>query len=294
LTLEQLRIFVAVAERQHMTRAAEALNLTQSAVSSAVAALEERCAVPLFDRIGRRIELTEAGHVLLVEARGVLARAAAAERALADLTGLKRGHLTIQASQTIASYWLPRYLVRFHEAYPGVEIDLAIGNTAQVAKAVADGLADLGFVEGMVETTPVEARIVGHDRMLLVVSPRHAWAGRAAAPSLPELTSARWVMREPGSGTRSVLAHYLEAQGRALADLDIALTLPSNEALAAAVVAGAGATVLSELVVAGDIDAGRLAVVPLDLAERPFFVLSHAERYPGRAAAALLALVEGN
>src|SRR5215831_2537338 len=121
MTLEQLRIFEAVAEREHVTRAAEALNLTQSAVSAAIAALEERHSVALFSRVGRRVELTDAGRLFLDEARAVLARARAAELALSEIAGLERGALTIYGSQTIASYWLPPRLVSFqghhHQRY---------------------------------------------------------------------------------------------------------------------------------------------------------------------------------
>src|SRR5262249_10184228 len=113
MTLEQLRIFEAVAQREHVTRAAEALNLTQSAVSAAIAALEDRHAVALFSRVGRRIELTDAGRLFLDEASAVLARARAAELALSEIAGLERGALTIYASQTIASYSLPFRLVSF-------------------------------------------------------------------------------------------------------------------------------------------------------------------------------------
>ena len=127
MTLEQLRIFVAVAERQHVTEAARALNLAQSAASHAIAALEARHDTKLFDRVGRRIELTEAGHIFLAEARAVLARTEAAELALSEFGGLKRGTLSIQASQTIAGYWLPRHLVAFRRAYPQIKIRLAIG-----------------------------------------------------------------------------------------------------------------------------------------------------------------------
>ena len=104
MTLEQLRIFVAVAERGHVTQAAGALNLTQSAVSAAIAALETRHGVRLFDRVGRSIEVNAAGKLFLEEARAVLAGAAAAERALEDLAELRRGSLSIFASQTIANY----------------------------------------------------------------------------------------------------------------------------------------------------------------------------------------------
>ena len=107
MTLEQLRIFIAVAERQHMTEAALALNLTQSATSAAIAALEERHGIRLFDRIGRRIELTELGRAFLPEARAVIARADEAAGLLGASAGLMRGRLRLAASQTAANYWLP-------------------------------------------------------------------------------------------------------------------------------------------------------------------------------------------
>jgi len=103
MTLEQLRIFVAVAEKQHVTRAANELNLTQSATSAAIAALEARYGIKLFDRIGRGIALTQTGKDFLIEARAVLARAADATQVLNDLAGLKRGSLSIAASQTVGS-----------------------------------------------------------------------------------------------------------------------------------------------------------------------------------------------
>src|ERR1700676_1922797 len=175
MTLEQLRIFVAVAERQHVTQAARSLNLAQSAASHAIAALESQHDTKLFDRVGRRIELTEAGHVFLAEARAVLARAEAAELALSEFGGLKRGTLSVQASQTIASYWLPRHLVAFRRAYPQIQIRLAIGNTAQVAAAVESRIADLGFVEGTVHNERLTSATVAHHQLVIVETPGHDW-----------------------------------------------------------------------------------------------------------------------
>src|ERR1700748_2855047 len=126
MTLEQLRIFVTVAEREHVTEAAKLLGLTQSAASAAVAALEERYNTKLFHRIGRRIALTEEGRRFLDEARAVLARADAAEEVRADVTGLKQGVVRIRASQTVGGYWLPRHLVDFRTKHPGVQLEVAI------------------------------------------------------------------------------------------------------------------------------------------------------------------------
>ncbi len=289
MTLEQLRIFVAVAEREHMTRAADALGLTQSAVSAAIAALEASYATPLFHRVGRRIELTDGGRMFLGEARGVLARARAAELALAELGGLRRGTLSVHASQTIASYWLPGRLVAFRRTYPEVAVRMAIGNTAEVAHAVLEGTAELGFVEGTVDVAALAVEPVGQDRLVLVVAPRHPWAGgdRLAPEALP---NSAWVLREVGSGTRSAFEAALAALGLAIGQLPIALELPSNEAVRHAVEAGAGATVTSELVAAAGLRSGTLVQVPIALPERPFFVLRHRERYFSRAARALLEL----
>jgi DNA-binding transcriptional LysR family regulator len=290
MTLEQLRIFVAVAERQHVTRAAEALNLSQSAVSSAIAALEDRQNVSLFDRVGRGIALTEAGRLFLAEARAVLARAEAAELVLAELGGLKRGTLRVQASQTIAGFWLPRHLAAFRKAHPGIEIQLGIGNTAQVAAAVHADTAELGFVEGTVQDTLLQSRVVAQDQLLILVGPEHPWAGRKhLAPA--ELTETDWVLREPGSGTRSEFERALARFGIAVTDLKVALEVPSNEAVRAAVEAGLGATALSASVAAASVEAGLLMGVPFALPARSFYVLRHRERTPSKAAETLVAMI---
>lgn len=173
MTLEQLRIFVAVAEREHVTQAARDLNLTQSATSSAIAVLEARYQTKLFDRVGRGIVLTSAGHTFLAEAKAVLARAEAAEHVLADLAGLRRGTIHVAASQTVCNYWLPRYLHEFKLAYPGISVSLTIGNTAQVAALLREGVANLGFVEGEVRDPRIDATPIASDELLLVAVVLH-------------------------------------------------------------------------------------------------------------------------
>jgi len=290
MTLEQLRIFVAVAERQHVTLAAEALNLAQSAASAAIAALESRHGTRLFHRVGRGIELTEAGRIFVEEAKAVLARAEAAELTLAELAGLKRGTLSVQASQTIASYWLPRHLVAFRRTFPEIEVRLGIGNTAEAALAVREGAAELGFVEGAVDDPALASQTVARDQLELVVGPEHEWAGIDRLDPR-DLARTEWVMREPGSGTRSEFESALERFGLAPRQLKVALELPSNEAVRGAVEAGMGAAVISASVVSSSIEAGLLHRVRLDLPERAFHVLRHRERYHSLAAEALLKLI---
>jgi DNA-binding transcriptional LysR family regulator len=289
VTLEQLRIFVAVAEREHVTQAASALGLTQSAVSAAIAALEARHDARLFDRVGRRIELSAAGRVFLDEARAVLARAHAAEMVLGDLGTLARGTLNVHASQTIASYWLPARLVQFRKAYPKVEVRLAAGNTETVARAVLDGGADVGFVEGAVRVPALSSIEVGGDRLVLVIGASHPLAKRRRA-GIGDLATAQWVVREPGSGTRSELEAALSSLKLPIHARDIALELPSNEAVRAAVEAGAGVAGMSELVAAPGFQIGTLRKLDIEMPRRPFLALRHRERRLSKAGEALLAL----
>ncbi|MCG5234893.1 LysR substrate-binding domain-containing protein [Xanthobacter oligotrophicus] len=290
MTLEQLKVFVAVARALHMTRAAEGLHMTQSAVSASVAALEASCGVALFHRVGRRIELTEAGHAFVPEAEAVLARAAAAETVLADLSGLRRGRLALEASQTIANYWLGPVLNRFHKLYPDIALSVVIGNTTQVTAAVREGAADLGFVEGEVEEPLLARTAVPGDRLVLVAAAGSPFAKRRAiAPA--DLFEMPFVLREPGSGTRQVFEDALRASGLDPAGLKVALELPSNEAVVSAVAAGAGATVISDLVAAAGLATGTLRQLPLTFPARRFYVLRHADRYHSRAAQALMALI---
>jgi DNA-binding transcriptional LysR family regulator len=289
MTLEQLRIFVAVAEREHVTEAAQALHLTQSAVSAAIRALEARTATALFDRIGRRIALSEAGKLFLIEARAVLARAAAAETVLADLAGLKRGHLRIAASQTVANYWLPPLLCRYRRSHPGIALDLFIGNSEEVRARLRDGLDDFGFVEDAIDDPHLTVTPVAEDELIVVAAGpiKVRTLTPAAIKTMP------WVFRESGSGTRAIFEAALRREGIKPGDLEIVLELPSNEAVRAAAEAGAGAAALSKLVVAGALKRGALKALAWKRPTRRFFALRLKERGITRAEAAFYALVRG-
>ncbi len=290
MTLEQLRIFVAVAERLHFTQAAQALGLTQSAASAAVAQLESRTGIALFHRIGRRVELTAEGAAFLVEARDVLRSARRAESLLEEMSGLTRGRLAVMGSQTIATYWLPPLLHRYHGVHPGIAVVLSIGNTAQVSAAILAGEVELGFVEGDVEVAVLEQRPVDDDRLVLVVGAQHGWAAEKALDA-DDLRRLPWVLREAGSGTRAATEALLATRGLSLADVSVALELPSNEAVRIAVEAGAGATVLSAVVVAAGLRAGILKAAACALPGRRFVALKHRERRLSRAAQAFLELM---
>ncbi|GBQ71564.1 LysR family transcriptional regulator [Ameyamaea chiangmaiensis NBRC 103196] len=292
MTLEHLRIFVAVAEREHMTRAAAALGVVQSAVSTAVSQLEEQVGMRLFNRVGRGIELTDAGRLMRDEALAVLARMDVAHRRIEDFGALRRGRLRIHASQTIASYWLPRYLVACRTSYPQVEIAMQVGNTADVVRAVHGGRAELGFIEGAAHDDALHSVFAARDGFVLVVAPSHPWSTDPPR-STEALLETDWILRERGSGTRSEFEAALSARGLAPDRLRIRLELPTNEAVRAAVEAGGGASVLSASVVAPGLEAGLLQAVRFELPERAFAAVWHRERPPGPAARALLDLIPG-
>lgn len=287
MTLEQLRIFVAVAEREHVTQAARDLNLTQSATSAAIAALESRYAIQLFDRIGRRIVLSSAGRLFLAEARAVLARAEAAELVLSDLAGLKIGSLSLAASQTVGNYWLPPLVTRFRTAFPGLSVTLSLGNTETVAGWVKAGEANIGLVEGEVDDPALVTSVIAEDEMSLIVSPGHRWAG-ADATTLDFRTD-DWVMRERGSGTRAILETVLREHG--VEKATAALVLPSNEAVLNAVAAGHGAAVLSKLVVGPSVAAGRVVEIAYAFPRRTFSMVQHRERFVTSAEKEFIRLV---
>lgn len=286
MTLEQLRIFVAAGELLSMTRAAERLHLSQPAVSSAIAALEERYAARLFDRVGRRLELTEAGRLFLPQAAAVLEQASVARQMLDDLAGLARGEVRIAASQTVASFWLPTRMARFVTHAPNIQLSLTVGNSAQAAAMVLQGQADIAFVEGDIEEDLLRAVEVGGDRIGLFVSPDHPLAGRP--PTRQDLEAAVWVMRDQGSGTRDHLTAGLAQSGVRLDRLRICLELPSNEAALEAIEQTELVTAVSELAAASRLRTGAVAQLPWPLPARRFRMLTHRARSTSRAVTAFI------
>jgi DNA-binding transcriptional LysR family regulator len=293
MTLDQLQIFIAVAEREHVTRAADTLGMAPPSVSAAVASLEREFGTKLFHRVGRGIILTEGGKLLLDEARALVNRADAVKLAMREYTGLSRGRLEIMASQTIASHFLPPRLVDFHQAYPGVALVVSVGNSTQVVEAIIRGNIELGFVEGPEEELQdpgLAIEMIARDDLVTVVSANHPW-GIMEKLTVADLTAGKWVLREDGSGTRAAFVKALDTLGVPYGSLNIAIELPSNEAVLGAVLAGAGATILSARVCADAVKAGTLKCLPVSLAPRAFYAVQHADRYRSRAVSALLEIL---
>lgn len=284
MTFEQLSVFVAVAERQHLTHAAAAIGLSPAAVSASIKALEASYNVRLFERVGRGIELNQAGQAFLGEAKAILARANAAALVLSELGGLKRGILEICASQTIASYWLPQKLVHFYQLYPNIELKLNIGNTRMVTQAVLEGTAELGFIEGQMDEPALAVTELAKDQIVVVVAADHPLLKAPPASLAQMLNGLIWVMREQGSGTRSEFERALAAVSMDPAELDIAFTLPSNEAVLSAVIGSRCAAAISGIAAAPMIENGKLVAIDIGLPPRAFLSIKHKERTQSAAA----------
>lgn len=294
MTIDQLRIFLAVAEHLHFSRAAEELYITQPAVSAAVQSLEEQYGVKLFHRIGRRIEITEAGKLLQGEAEKILDQVALTERGLRELNDLQRGELNLGSSLTIGNYWLPEKISQFKRKYPGISVNCSLANTEEICMGTATGLFDLGLVEGEVKASlksSLEEAVVGGDCLVIVVGASHPWFERQAV-SLSEFLDTAWIMREPGSGTQQRFEEALQNWGIIPATLKTILVLNTGEMVKAVVERGVGATAISELMVEKELQLNTLRTVqimderdpqgsPLEI-RRPFLKLKHRQRFQTR------------
>lgn len=265
MNLHQLRIFTTVARLGSFSRAAEELSISQPSVSIQVADLERSLGVDLFEKLGKRIYLTEAGRILDEYARRMLGLAEEARIALEDIKGLHRGRLMVGATTTPGTYILPRVIAAFQERHPQVAVVLEITNAKRVQEQLLRNELDLGVVGWDVTAQDLRVEPLLDDELVLVASPSHplVTAGIAHAKGLRDH---RLILRERGSGTREALEAALREAGVAIAP---SMELGTGEAVKEAVVAGLGVTIISRLAVAGDARAGRLVIVPMpDLAIR--------------------------
>ena len=293
MTLTQLRIFIAVAEYGNVTKAAQEIGITQSAASAAIASIENVYQVKLFNRVGRAIILSEVGKRFLPEAQGAIERAKGATRALRLLSEQTSGKISIAASQTIASYWLPKRLAAFNEQNPGVTVNVSMLNTLSVKNALSTGKADIGFVEGDVNTEGLKLIDVDQDQPTLVISPKK-WATTRPLANVKKLTKLPWIVRENGSGTRRILEDLISHNGFSWQDLDIILELPSNEAIREAVIAGCGVTVISQHVVSLSIESGLLKSVNLNIPPRNYRMVFQKNRSLSSAEEAFIKMITPN
>jgi DNA-binding transcriptional LysR family regulator len=266
----RLTVFRAVAAELSFRKAAEALHLSQPAVSQQIRALEEETGTRLFDRgtgegHGTQIALTQAGRVLLGYAKTSATTLEDARRALASLNHAVTGELKLGASTTVAQYVLPRILGAFLRQYPQVKLSLTSGNTEHIAEAVAEERVALGIIEGPAMRRDVKIERMVRDEMVLIAEPLGEWAQRRPPRvTTAELTTARLLLRERGSGSRRVVERALKQAGLPLHSLNIAIELDSTEAILSGVEAGLGVGFVSRWALGKALRLGTVRVVAVE------------------------------
>jgi LysR family transcriptional regulator, low CO2-responsive transcriptional regulator len=284
VNLNQLRVFEAVARTGSFSRAAEALSVTQPAVTLQIRQLERDCGVQLFERIRRRPRLTDAGRTLQDYARRIFALVDEAGRHLEGARGLTSGTLRVVTGPTGATY-ATTLITAFHRRHPGIHVALSVDTSERIVQRVVTLTDDVGLV-GAEQQHPAVARTpFCGDPLVVIVPPGHAWARRRSV-SVRELADVPLIIREAVSTTR----RFIEARlGAAARRLRVRMELGSNDAIKRAVELGAGVGIVSREVVRTEVAAGLLRAVAIR--ERGFVHPIDLIHHKDRAASPLIAAV---
>ncbi|MGB5960393.1 MAG: LysR substrate-binding domain-containing protein [Coleofasciculaceae cyanobacterium] len=258
-TLHQLKVFEAVARHNSFTRAAEELFLTQPTVSMQVKQLTKAVGMPLFDQIGKRLYLTQAGEELVKTCRQVFEQLEQFEMTVADLKGLKQGRLRI-AVITTAKYFIPRLLGPFCQRYPGIDISLQVTNHEHIINRLNDNLDDIYVMSQLPENIEVSCKPILENPLVVVAPISHPLAQEKNI-SLERVGTERFIMREPGSGTRKAVQTLFDEQK---IQLKVRLDLGSNEAIKQAIAGGLGISVLSAHTLTLDSPHSQLTVLDVE------------------------------
>lgn len=258
----RLQAFHAVAKHGSFTKAADALCMTQPAVTFQIRQLEEQFNARLFDRANGRIALTPAGAVALEYAGRILALSAEMNARLKEVSGQEVGPLLIGASTTIAEFLLPKILGEFKARHPGIVPQLSVANSEAVQARVAERNLDLGFIEGDSHLPTLISDVCCEDELQVVCAPSHPLAQQQAV-ALKALTEHAYIGRELGSGTREVIDRYLQAAGASLDALQVVMEASSPEALKGLVATGLGFAIMSRTTTEKEVRLGELVQLPL-------------------------------
>ncbi|MCQ3016937.1 LysR family transcriptional regulator [Pseudomonas tremae] len=277
LNLRQLQIFCAITRHGSTTSAGHALALSQSATSAALNELESALGTRLFDRVGKRLVLNDSGQALLPRAMTMLESAQQIEDSFLLPDASLNARLRIGSSSTIGNYELPLIIGALRASAPLLRVDVDIGNSASIARKVAQFEIDMGLIEAPCHLPELIAEPWRVDEMLIVAGSSHPLA-RQAQVSLTELQHAEWLLREPGSGTREEVEHLLL---RHLHDLKDMRQMGSSEAIKRTLAEGIGISCLSRRVVADLLASGQLKTLasPLPPLNRRFFMIRHRDKF---------------
>ncbi|WP_281648006.1 LysR substrate-binding domain-containing protein [Parendozoicomonas sp. Alg238-R29] len=292
-TLRQLEIFLAAAHTENISRAAEQLSMSQSAASGALKELEKQFSIELFERVGKRLKLSEMGHWVRPKAEALLAQATELESALQNQSSV--GSLRVGATLTIGNYLATEMMVTFLELHPQAAdqgtISLDIANTEAIVRGVNNFEIDLGLIEGELHHPKLDITPWHNDELVVFCSPQHPLASKTEL-SDEDLVNNRWILREPGSGTRQTFDRTMHDL---LPNLQIALELQQPEAIKRAVSAGLGIGCMSRISLTREFNENRLVCLPVQHRDlhRHFYVVIHKQKHRTRYIQSWLKLLKG-
>ena len=277
ITIRQIEIFVAIAEHGNVTRASENLMLSQSAASMALAEFENQIGQKLFNRCGKKLSLNESGRRVFPKASELLSRVEEIGGMFTQKSSVLAGAINVGASSTIGNYLITSYLGRFSEIYSKVEFSLEVGNTDRIISSLLDFSIDIGYIEGLCHHAKVKTIPWRKDRLIIFASPEHPLV-RKKKLSPKDLESAKWILRERGSGTRDRFENAIAGK---IINLNIGFEFGNTEAIKHAVKNNLGISCLSVLTISELLrnnEVIELETPFLDLM-RNFYCLIHKEKY---------------
>jgi DNA-binding transcriptional LysR family regulator len=289
INLNLLRIFQAVTETRSFTRAAEVVHLTQPGISKHIKQMEEYCGVPLFDRLGKKVALTQAGEILFEATQEIMASITAAEQRIEEFKGLHGGKLVLGASFPIGIYFLPGVLAAFRKQYPAVEVTLDISLGEKIASKILANKLDLGLVSHEVHDPRLTCSDFMTDELIAITPTNHPWANKKWI-NPRELLEETFIVAARGAGIRAVVEERLKEKGIVLKNV---LDFGNLEGVKRAVEAGLGVSIQPLSVVRREISAGSLAgvaVAGIDVKLAHFYVRRKDKHLSG-AAKAFMALL---
>jgi DNA-binding transcriptional LysR family regulator len=287
MNLNQLKVFHVAAEEKSFTRAAKKLCLTQPGISKHIKDLEKNYGVPLFDRVGKKIILTQAGDILFKVTAKIFSLIDEAKKKIDDLEHLHAGHLHIGASITLGIYVLLPFIKDFKSRNPQVDVLLDVSLSREVEEKVLNHCLDIGFIGAPTEDERLVVEEFIDDELILVFPPEHRWAGRKVV-KIHDLESEPFILSKSGSGTRAILEDRFRNIGIKINGTEIGHT----ESVKRAVEAGLGVSILSKAVVERELGMGWLKTAPLGgiNLKRRFYYIYHKDKYLSKTVKAFLSL----
>ena len=254
MEVRDLQVFISVARHLNFTRAGEEVHLSQPSVSVRIKQLESELGVKLFEQLGKKVALTDAGLLLMPYAQRVITAVQDAEHAIRDLQGLQQGSLRIGASTTPGMYIIPKTIARFKERYPKIDVHLGIKDTREIEAGVLRNEFDFGFVGGHLIGDEIDVLPWLMDELVLIVAPGHNLAGKKTVNKL-DLEKEQFVLRESGSATRATIINHLQKWGL---KLHTVMEMENPESLKKAVQSGLGIAFISKFAVESELIAKSL------------------------------------